>query len=185
MLTRFWNRLVRALLTVTALGGAGWVQAALPVGAAAPDFTLPAAAKGQAFEFRLATALANGPVVLFFYPKSFTSVCTAEAHAFSEANEKFKALRATVIGVSHDDLETQKKFSVEACRGQFAVAADSKGAVIKLYKAAWLEAFGIAQRLSYVISPQGKVLLAFESSDPNAHVNATLQAVQTWHDAKK
>ncbi|WP_163361502.1 redoxin domain-containing protein, partial [Enterobacter hormaechei] len=77
--------------------------------------------------FHLAEALKQGPVVLYFYPKAFTSGCTVEAHQFAEATEKFKAQGVTVIGMSNDDIDTLKKFSVEACRNKFAVAADAGG----------------------------------------------------------
>ena len=61
---------------------AAW--AALKPGDAAPDFTVDAALGGEEFKFSLAEALKKGPVVLYFYPKSFTSVCTVEAHEFAE-----------------------------------------------------------------------------------------------------
>ena len=66
-------------------------------------------------------------MVLYFYPKAFTSGCTVEAHQFAEATDKFAAVGATVIGMSNDDIDTLKKFSVEACRSKFAVAADAGG----------------------------------------------------------
>lgn len=155
-------------------------QAALPVGAAAPDFQLDAALAGQPFRFRLADALKQGPVVLYFYPKAYTSGCTVEAHLFAEATPTFKAQGATVIGLSNDDLDTLRKFSTEHCRNQFAVAADVGGKVIRQYDAGFTLAPGVADRISYVISPQGKVLLTYASMDPDGHVKATLTAVQAW-----
>jgi peroxiredoxin len=68
---------------------AAW--AALKPGDAAPDFTVDAALGGKEFKFSLAEALKKGPVVLYFYPKSFTSVCTVEAHEFAENIENFAA----------------------------------------------------------------------------------------------
>ena len=173
--------LAAALLTLT--GAAA--QAALAVGAPAPDFSAEAAVGGQAFRFSLADALKSGPVVVYFYPKSFTSGCTVEAKLFSEASAQFKALGATVIGVSNDSLDTQRRFSVEACRGQFAVAADDGGQVIRQFDAGFTLAPGVADRISYVIDPQGKVLLAYASMNPDGHVNATLQAVQRWRDQRR
>jgi len=55
---------------------------------------------GQPFEFDLQTALAQGPAVVYFYPKAFTSGCTIEAQLFAQAMDDFKALGATVVGVS-------------------------------------------------------------------------------------
>ena len=57
--------------------------AALKPGDAAPDFTVDAVLGGKEFTFSLTEALKKGPVVLYFYPKSFTSVCTVEAHEFA------------------------------------------------------------------------------------------------------
>lgn len=156
-------------------------SAALAVGAPTPDFTLDAAVGGKAFRFTLSEALRQGPVVLYFYPKSFTSGCTVEAHQFSEATPKFKALGATVVGVSNDSLATQQRFSVEACRGQFAVAADEGAKVIKQFDAALMLAPSVADRISYVIEPPGRVLAVHASMDPDGHVGAALAAVQAWH----
>jgi thioredoxin-dependent peroxiredoxin len=154
-------------------------QAALNVGAAAPDFSADAAVGGQPFKFRLAEALKKGPVVLYFYPKAFTSGCTVEAHQFAEATDKFKALNTTVIGMSNDDIDTLKKFSVEACRSKFAVAADAGGKVIKDYDVALKMApGGMADRVSYLIAPDGKVAAVHASMNPDGHIDAMLQAAE-------
>lgn len=172
------------LAGATALLGLGLygtpARAALAVGAKAPDFNLEAALGGKPFQFSLAQALKTGPVVVYFYPKAFTSGCTVEAHLFAEATPQFKALGATVIGVSNDDIATLKRFSTEACRDQFAVAADVGGKVIRQYDAGFTLMPGVADRISYVLSPQGQVLLAYSSLDPDGHVKATMEAVKTW-----
>src|SRR5688572_22878786 len=99
--------------------------AALPNGTQAPDFTAQASLAGKPFTFSLSEALKQGPVVLYFYPAAFTSGCTIEAHNFAEATDQFKALGATVIGVSNDDIETLHRFSVSEFRNKFGVAADA------------------------------------------------------------
>ncbi len=156
------------------------VLAALAVGAVTPDFTTEAARAGQAFKFSLKETLSKGPVVLYFYPKAFTSGCTKEAHNFAEATPKFSALGATVVGVSNDDIETLKKFSVEACRDKFAVAADGGARIMKLYDATLWVKPDMADRISYVISPEGKVLYVYASLSPDLHVENTLKAVERW-----
>ena len=103
------------LLSSCALLGAlatAAAYAALPNGHTAPDFTTQASLAGKPFTFSLADALKKGPVVLYFYPAAFTPGCTVEAHEFAEATDKFKALGATVIGVSHDSIDTLNRFSV-------------------------------------------------------------------------
>ncbi len=167
-----------ALLTLCLSSGS--TLAALAVGAATPDFTTEAARAGQAFKFSLKETLSKGPVVLYFYPKAFTSGCTKEAHNFAEATPQFGALGATVVGISNDDIETLKKFSVEACRDKFAVAADSGARIMKLYDAALWVKPDMADRISYVISPQGKVLYVYSSLSPDQHVENTLKAVERW-----
>ena len=158
--------------------------AALPVGATAPDFSAPAALAGKPFKFSLAEALKAGPVVLYFYPKAFTSGCTAEAHAFAEATPEFNARGATVVGMSVDDIATLQKFSVEACRDKFAVAADAGGRISKTYDAAMSGGIDMADRVSYVISPLGKVIYVYASANPDEHVKRTLAAVEKWRSAK-
>ena len=161
---------------------AGAAQAALPPGATAPDFTAQAALGGKEFTFSLKQALAKGPVVLYFYPKSFTSGCTAEAHAFAEASVQFEALGATLIGMSHDSISTQKDFSQRECRNKFAVAADEDARVLKNYDVAMTVMPNTAARVSYVIAPDGKVLYVYDSMSPDQHVENTLKAVRQWHE---
>jgi peroxiredoxin len=121
-------------------------------------------------------------VVLYFYPAAFTPGCTVEAHEFAEATEKFKALGATVIGVSHDGIDTLNRFSVSECRSKFAVAADPDQHIMKAYDAVLWLAPRLANRTSYVISPQGTVLYAYSALSPEEHVRNTMAAVRTWAD---
>ena len=157
--------------------------AALKEGDAAPDFTIQAAEGGKEFTFSLAKTLKNGPVVVYFYPKSFTSVCTAEAHDFAENIDNFKAAGAAVIGLSSDPIDVQREFSAKECRDKFPVGADPKLSVITAYDAAMtVGGTARANRISYVISPDGKILYAY--SDPRAekHIENTLAVVRRWHE---
>ncbi|MBO9353713.1 redoxin domain-containing protein [Bordetella petrii] len=155
-------------------------RAELPAGAPAPDFSAPASLGGQVFTFKLAQALAQGPVVLYFYPAAFTQGCTIEARNFAEATDDYKALGATVIGVSADDIETLKKFSVSECRSKFAVAADGDQSIMKAYDAVHDKRPEYAKRVSYVIAPDGKVLYSYTDMNPDRHVANTLQALREW-----
>jgi peroxiredoxin len=167
---------------VLALGGSA-AMAALAVGAPAPDFSTDAALAGMASKFSLAETLKKGPVVLYFYPKAFTQGCTVEAHEFAEATPKFNALGATVVGISTDNIDTLKKFSVEECRNKFAVLADASARIIKQYDAGLAIMPGISDRISYVISPQGKVLYVYSAMSPEQHVANTMKAVEQWKAA--
>jgi peroxiredoxin len=152
--------------------------AALPNGTKAPDFTAQASLAGKAFTFSLAEALKHGPVVLYFYPAAFTKGCTIEAHNFAEATDEFKALGATVIGVSHDDIETLHRFSVSECRNKFAVAADGDKQIMKSYDAQLFLKPDWAKRTSYVIAATGEIVYSYNSLSPDKHVANTMQAVK-------
>lgn len=171
------SRHLAPLAIVLALGPIS-AHAVLEAGDEAPDFTAPAALGGEPFTFSLADALAKGPVVLYFYPKAFTSGCTVEAKAFADATPRFRELGATVIGVSSDDIDTLKRFSVEACRNEFAVAADEQSKVIKAYDAASSFFRNTASRVSYVIDTSGKIVFTHDSMSPEGHVTSTLEAVE-------
>ncbi len=155
-------------------------SAALAIGTKAPDFTLQASQGGNAFTFDLADSLKKGPVVLYFYPAAFTQGCTIEAHEFADAIDQYKALGATVIGVSHDPLDKLQKFSVSECRSKFAVAADTNGTVMKAYDAVLAQHPQYANRTSYVIAPDGTIVYTYTSLDPSLHVQNTLNALKAW-----
>ncbi len=154
--------------------------AAVGVGDTAPDFTAQASLGGKEFTFKLADALKKGPVVVYFYPEAFTSGCTIEAHDFAEAMDKYTALGATVIGVSHDKIDKLDKFSVSECRNKFPVAADPDLKVINSYGAALPGHETYANRTSYVITPDGKVIYTYTAMSPDQHVANTLAAIEAW-----
>jgi peroxiredoxin len=154
--------------------------AALNAGDAAPNFTTQASIGGKEFTFSLADSLKKGPVVLYFYPAAFTKGCTIEAHDFAEAVEQYNALGATVIGVSHDKIETLDKFSVSECRSKFAVAADTDQSIMKSYDAILAKKPEYANRTSYVIAPNGKIIYSFTDLAPDKHVENTLDALRKW-----
>ncbi|MEI9932210.1 MAG: peroxiredoxin [Rhizomicrobium sp.] len=159
-------------------------QAALAVGAKAPDFDLKAALAGKEFDFSLNAALKKGPVVLYFFPAAFTQGCTIEAHDFAEATDKFAALGATVIGVTSGNPDRVTEFSSVECRNKFAVAADADQKVIKAYDAVLAKKPEYSDRTSYVIAPDHTILLAYTDLDPDKHVDLTLASVQKWKAAQ-
>lgn len=174
-----------ALLALAALLGAAPAFAALKPGDAAPDFKTQASLGGNVFTFSLADALKKGPVVLYFYPAAFTTDCTIEAHDFAEAVDTYRSLGATVIGVSRDSIDTLNKFSVSECRGKFAVAADQDQRIMKSYDAVLAIKPEYADRVSYVIAPDGRIVYAYTSLDPDKHVEYTLDALRKWSAQQK
>jgi peroxiredoxin len=164
---------------------AGPAAAALAVGDVAPDFSLPAALGGKAFRFSLSDALKHGPVVVYFYPKSFTRGCTIEAHEFAEAAVSFSKAGASLIGVSADPIETQLQFSTQECRDKFPVAADPALAVIRAFDSLRAANTGaassVADRISYVITTDGKVGYVYSDRAPEKHVENTLDFIRQQH----
>jgi thioredoxin-dependent peroxiredoxin len=161
------------------------VYAALPDGTEAPEFATTATLAGKEFKFSLADALKRGPVVLYFYPAAFTPGCTVEAHEFAEATAKFHELGATVIGVSHDPIEKLDRFSVSECRNKFAVASDADGSIMKAYDSVLPSHPEYANRTSYVIAPDGKIIYSYTAMKPDQHVANTMAAVKKWQDEHK
>jgi len=158
-------------------------QAALTVGAKAPDFDVKAALAGKEFDFSLNAALKKGPVVLYFFPAAFTPGCTVEAHDFAEATDKFAALGATVIGVTSGNADRVTEFSSVECRNKFAVAVDPDQKVIKAYDAVLTKAPQYSDRTSYVIAPDHTVLMTYTDLNPDKHVDMTMDAVKKWKAA--
>ena len=171
-----------AFLAVLLLSGG--VHAALDVGERAPDFTAPAALGGKVYKFSLADALKKGPVVLYFFPAAYSEGCSAEAHAFAEASAEFASLGASVIGVSADDIDTLARFSVQACQSRFPVASDEQQAVIRSFDAVMRTRPEYANRVTYVIAPDGSIVYNYQSLNPARHVEKTLGALRSWMQRK-
>jgi peroxiredoxin len=167
----------KLLFALAAVSLAVPATAALKVGDKAPDFTSMGAVGGKEFKFHLADQLKKGPVVVYFFPKAFTSGCTAEAHAFSASIDDFKKAGAQVIGMSGDDLKTLHDFSTKECRSAFPVATATPE-IQKEYDVAWAAHPGITTRTSYVIDKSGKIVMVHDDLDFSQHVSKTLAAVR-------
>ena len=169
----------------------------LSKGDAAPVFTAKASQAGNEFDFSLKSALAKGPVVVYFYPSAYTGGCDAEAHAFAELKDKFTAAGATIIGVSADDIKRLNSFSSDPqyCAGKFAVASDPGGEIAAKYgltisagKAGIKDVrgqdltHGFIPRTTYVIDKGGKIIAVFSSNtdhiSPTDHVEKSLEIVK-------
>jgi peroxiredoxin (alkyl hydroperoxide reductase subunit C) len=174
------RNIIAAFACASAMLFAANAGAVLKPGERAPDFTAEASLGGKNYAYTLTDALKQGPVVLYFYPAAFTKGCTIEAHNFADAVDEFKKYGATVIGVSHDNIETLTKFSVSECRSKFPVAADPENKIIKSYDATMPKRTELANRTSYVIAPNGTILYEFTDLSPEKHVENTMNAVKQW-----
>ena len=166
---------------------------ALKEGDKAPEFQAPASLAGKEFNFALADALKKGPVVVYFYPAAFTGGCNAQAHAFSENSDKFKAAGATIIGVSLDKIGTLNQFSSDPqyCAGKIPVASDADGKIAKSFDLQVRDAkpgakntrgdeigHGFAERTTFVVTPDGKVAATIGNMSPTDNVAKALETVQ-------
>ena len=180
--------IIAALAALAALSLPAASQADLPQGARAPIFATRGAMAGKPFAFNLRSALRQGPVVLYFYPKAFTQGCTLEARAFAEANADFRAAGATVVGMSADDVPTLQHFSTEACRDKFAVASATPQ-IIRAYDVALKQpdgtATGLTSRTSYVIGRDGRIRMVYTNMNYAEHVRLTLEAVRAMKVASR
>ena len=173
---------------IAAAGGLacfGPVALAVEVGQQAPEFTAPAVLAGRVFSFSLSANLRHGPVVLYFFPAAFSEGCSIEARAFADAIDSFKALGATAVGVSGGGLDMLSRFSVKVCNGKFALVSDESQVIMTSYAAVMQTRPDFASRTSFVIAPDGSVLLVYGNLSPHDHVTRTLAALRAWSQARR
>jgi peroxiredoxin Q/BCP len=145
----------------------------LQVGDKAPTFALPDQ-DGNMVD--IGDIIGKKALVLYFYPKDFTSGCTMEAHEFRDMHEQFLAEGAEVIGVSSDDVPTHKQFAVEH-ELPFKLLADTEHKVRDLY-GAWGLAH-TAGRVTYLIDKQGTIRMVFSSQiQPKKHIEEGLRMLR-------
>lgn len=169
------------------------VLAALAVGEVAPLFEARASLAGEEFDYSLGDALQEGPVVVYFYPSAYTRGCNIQAHEFSVKMELFEAAGASVIGVSLDNIERLNDFSAdpEYCAGNLAVASDESGDIARSYGLTVRDAregakdtrgvaigHGFAERVTFVITPDGNIAKTIGDMSPMENVQASLEAVE-------
>jgi peroxiredoxin len=126
----------------------------LPVGAAAPDFEAQAS-DGRTLRL---SELRGKAVVLYFYPKSFTPICTVETRRFRDSYPDLVALGAEVVGISADDLAVQCEFGRQQ-QVNFPLLADTNGRIASAYGVLW-PVIHRARRVTFVIDEKGTVELA-------------------------
>ncbi len=122
----------------------------LKVGTEAPDFSIPLHS-GKTFQ--LSDYRGKRNVVLYFYPKDFTTGCTAEACAFSDHLDEIAGLNAVVLGVSADSTRRHVEFATEM-KLRFTLGSDERRVVMRQYEAI---RFGMPLRITYVIDKSGFV----------------------------
>lgn len=137
----------------------------LKVGDRAPHFEVTARQSGRDRVLSLAGVLAEKDLVLYFYPRDFTAVCTREACGFRDSYAELQQSGAEVVGVSVDDAATHDRFALE--RGvTFPLVSDPKRELARLYGATSLlsDLIGVAARVTFVIDRSGVVAAVFDSA---------------------
>jgi thioredoxin-dependent peroxiredoxin len=142
----------------------------LPVGADAPDFETVA---HDGTRLRL-TEMRGGPVVLYFYPKDETPGCTAEAEAFRDESAALQRIGARVIGVSLDTIESHREFAKNH-ELSFPLVADAGGAIAGKYGVSTRN--GFAERVTFIISADGKIARVFPEVRVSGHADEVLLAL--------
>jgi peroxiredoxin Q/BCP len=142
----------------------------------APDFSLP---DQDGTERKLSDLLNDGPVVLFFYPAAMTTGCTAQSCHFRDLAKEFEEAGAQRVGISRDDVATQKKFA-ELNDFDYPLLADVDGEVA--------EQFGVKRRFgpipvkrhTFVIGTDRTIIEVIKSEfSMNAHADKALEALRT------
>ena len=136
----------------------------------APEFTLPTnTGKGEISlsDFR------GKWVVLYFYPKDFTSGCTIEARRFQQDLPKYIEKNAQIIGVSVDDVDSHAEFC-DSEGLKFPLLADISGVVSKAY-GSWIGF--VSMRHTFIIDPQGILRDTFVKVNPSIHSQEVLESL--------
>jgi peroxiredoxin Q/BCP len=140
------------------------------------DFELPDQAGAMR---RLSTELANGPVVLFFYPAAMTKGCTAESCHFRDLGAEFAAAGGQRIGISPDTVEKQKEFA-DTYEFDYPLLSDPDGKVAALFGVG--RGFGglsPVKRATFVIGPDRKILAAIKSEiRMSVHADKALEVLR-------
>lgn len=136
----------------------------LKIGDTAPDFEVTALQEGAARRLHLAELRGHKNVVLYFYPRDFTPVCTQETCGFRDMYDELAGHDTEVIGVSVDDDESHARFA-SMHRVKFALVADPDKKLARQYHATSLlrDVLGATKRITYVIDKQGKIAAIFDS----------------------
>jgi peroxiredoxin Q/BCP len=141
----------------------------LKVGDQAPDFTLKS-------DNNTSVSLSNfhgRVVVLYFYPKDFTTGCTKEACAFRDDFAEFRRRDIAIIGISYDKPEEHEKFKM-GYNLPFILLSDEDKQVSKMYGA---DGLLVAKRVTYIIDKDGKIVAIYPKVDVNSHSKEILEFI--------
>jgi peroxiredoxin Q/BCP len=149
-------------------------ESALPqVGQQAPNFTLNSQ-EGKAVSL---DSFRGKWVVLYFYPKDMTTGCTIEAHNFQHDQDKFQKVNAVILGVSVDSVDSHKQFCAKDGLNFTLLSDEDKKVVAQYGSLGSYAGFKIANRNTFLIDPQGKIVKVWTKVDPSHHSEEVLTAL--------
>jgi peroxiredoxin Q/BCP len=147
----------------------------MQAGDTAPDFQLP---DEQGVQRSLTELLANGPVVLFFYPAAMTAGCTAESCHFRDLAKEFAEAGAQRVGISPDEVTKQAEFSAKNSF-DFPLLSDPDGAVATQFGVRRKIAMLATRRMTFVIDTDRKILDVIKSEvRMSVHADRALEALR-------
>lgn len=147
---------------------------AIKVGDKVPNFT---AIDTNGKLFNSQEIIGEKPVVIYFYPKDNTSVCTEQACSFRDKYEDFKTLGAEVIGISSDSLKSHVGFASKY-KLPFILLSDSDKKIRKLFGVANDLLGLIPGRVTYVADKTGTIIMVFNSMSGKIHIDKALQILK-------
>jgi thioredoxin-dependent peroxiredoxin len=146
------------------------------VGEIAEDFELPDQAGTPR---RLSTLLADGPVVLFFYPKAMTSGCTKESCHFRDLKSEFEAVGAQRVGISADAVDKQRQFS-DKHEFDYPLLSDPDRAVASSLGVKKMMIIGPNRRTTFVIDTDRTILAVLDSqTNMDSHADEALALLRS------
>jgi peroxiredoxin Q/BCP len=167
------NLYLLLLCAVVVLGSVLMASAAHPeAGTMAPQFTL-SAQDGHPVSL---SDYRGKWVVLYFYPKDFTSGCTQEAHNFQRDLAQYEQRGAVILGVSVDNADSHQKFCVKEGLS-FKLLADTAHTVSEQYGTLSHAFFTHASRNTFLIAPDGRIARVFDDVRPDEHSAQVLAAL--------
>jgi peroxiredoxin Q/BCP len=126
-------------------------------------------------DFKLADHIGKKIVLLYFYPKDFTGGCTKEACGLRDRMGDLQANNVEVVGVSHDAVDSHKKFA-EKYQLNFTLVADPDGKIIAAYEAK-MPLIGMSKRVSFLIGLDGKIVHVTDALNPQTHFDEMKAAI--------
>jgi peroxiredoxin Q/BCP len=156
------------------------LAAPLEVGKPAPEFKLMNQ-EGKPVKLK---DFRGSWVVLYFYPKDFTSGCTLEARNFQKDMASYEKAKAVILGVSVDNVESHKNFCAKEGLN-FKLLADTDAKVSEMYESV-KEYNGnkLSARNTFIIDPKGKLAKVFQAVKPAGHSEEVLAALAELQKSK-